>query len=180
MPKYICLLRGINVGGKNIIKMAELRSALPEIGWENAETLIQSGNIIFESKSNIAKPDAITRLIKEHWGYDVRAQIVSARRWIQVVANNPFQHADKKHLHLTLLEEKPKRQLVEEIREQDFGDDEFAVELNCIYLLCPNGVSRTRLTNNFFERKLKTAATTRNWNTVLKLFKMSSRIEGTG
>ena len=174
MAKYICLLRGINVGGKNVIKMAELREALPEIGWSDAETYIQSGNIVFNAKAADAKPVKVAGLIKDEWGYDVSAMIVTSRRWLQLVANDPFERLEKKFVHLTLLGAKPKKEFRDAVLRTDIGDDLCELEGDCLYLYCPNGYSKTKLTNSFLERKLKTSATTRNWNTVLKLLRMSN------
>lgn len=177
METYIALLRGINVSGKNLLKMAPLAEALSETGLRNIRTYIQSGNIVFESgiTDSLILGTVISEKIKERFGFETPVQVLSRNELIRIRDNNPFINmqgfpADK--LHLTLLQSVPKVELPDKIAAVDYSPDAFVVSDNAIYLYCPNGYGRTRLTNTFFENKLKMNATTRNWATVVKLCSM--------
>ena len=175
MAKFVALLRGINVGGKNKIRMQELREALSDIGLDDVQTYIQSGNIVFNSEGKepgLAK--SISDSIKSRWKIDVPTIVCSARSWNSFVKQNAFLNMDLKFLALTVLAKPPKKSLSAAIQknEKDFLPDQFKIVTNRIYLYFPNGFSKTKLTNNYFESKLETVATTRNWRTVLKLQEM--------
>jgi uncharacterized protein (DUF1697 family) len=178
MKSYLCLLRGINVSGKNIIKMAELSELMRQEGLQAVKTYIQSGNIVF--KSEIAKADIleekISSAIKLKFGYEVPALVVDYQSFSTIVALNPFVgELDIKNLHVTILKETPKPELLNTI-PNTIGDDSFQIIGCAIYLNCPNGYGNTKLTNTFFEKKLKQKATTRNWKTCLELLKMLKNI----
>lgn len=175
MPKHIALLRGINVGGKNKIKMAELRERLESVALRNVATYIQSGNIIFDSTAASASLEKkITKLIKSDFGYDVPVLVFPRKRLQKIVKENPFAKKQIEHVAVTLLSKKPDKQLITAIEDLNFGIDKFQIAGDNIFLHCPNGFARTKLTNNFFEQKLNTTATTRNWKTVNKLLELSS------
>jgi len=174
MESYIALLRGINVSGKNMIKMADLAAALSETGLGNIRTYIQSGNILFESENRDSGmlSALIWAKIKERFGFIVPVQVLSRNELNRIRDNNPYlnlRSLPEDKLHLTLLQAVPDPALTAKIAASDFSPDEFVVSGNAIYLYCPDGYGRTRLTNNFFENKLKVSATTRNWATVGKL-----------
>lgn len=92
----------------------------------------------------------------------------------KIVADNPFQHVDLSKLHGTMLASKPAKKWLAAIDEISFGDDQFQVVGNTVYVFCPHGYGRTKLHNGFFESKLKTQATTRNWKTIHKLIELAS------
>lgn len=174
MPKYIALLRGINVSGKNKIKMAELRELLESAALKNVVTYIQSGNIIFDSAAAPASLEKkIAKQIKSEFGHDVPVLVFARKRLQKILKENPFSKKQIEHIAVTLLSKKPDKKLVTAITALDFGDDEFKVSGDNIFLHCPTGFARTKLTNNFFEKKLKTTATTRNWKTTNKLWELS-------
>lgn len=178
MNKYIALLRGINVSGQKKVKMEDLRAMCEKMSFQKVQTYIQSGNVIFESQeTNIATLEkAIHDQMQITFGYDV-AVIVRTQAYFQkTIDNNPFlianKEADIKLLHVTFLGAIPPIELVQKLMATDYGTDEFQIIEDKAYLYFPNGYGCTKLTNNVFEQKLKTAATTRNWNTVLKLTEM--------
>ena len=154
--------------------MAELRSVLEEASFENVSTYIQSGNIIFDSgaKANTIE-STIHDLIEEHFDYDVPVMVRTRSFFEQVVAKNPFPKLDTAFLCATILATSPGKKLISEIDASAFGDDTFQVLKNVVYVHCPNGFGRTKLTNGFFEKKLKTRATSRNWKTINKLIELS-------
>ena len=173
---FVSLLRGINVSGQKKIKMADLKVLYENLGLANVITYIQSGNVIFESGNSA--DDLIKQIetaIQKEYGFDVSIQVIALEDLIRIASENPFLPADDiSKLHLTLLETKPDENLVKNIVSDPKSDDEFKVIGKAIYLKCPNGYGRTKLTNTFFESKLKIKATTRNWKTVLKLVELSN------
>ena len=174
MQTYISILRGINVSGQKLIKMDALRKMFEDIKFKKVKTYIQSGNVIFESsKSTIESLEKkIMKGIKESFGFDVPVLVKDLSELKIVLKNNPFlkkQNEDVSKLHVTFLSEIPSKENVEKIQAGNYGADEFVLEGKNIYLFCPNGYGNTKLTNNFFENKLKLSATTRNWKTVNEL-----------
>lgn len=176
MPKYIALLRGINVSGKNKIKMQDLRVLLAEHQLTNVQTYIQSGNVLFDSDEP-AKTLAskIEKAIHTAYGFDVPVLVKTKSELKKMATANPYlkdRSEEIRFLALAFLEDKPKKEQQEAIETTKYLPDEWQADGKGIYLFCPNGFGRTKLTNNFFERKLKMRATTRNWKTVLKLLEM--------
>lgn len=173
--KYIALLRGINVSGQKKVKMADLRAMCKEMGYQQVQTYIQSGNIIFETAEQDQSKMALKlhEQIKKTFGYEVPVMVRTQTYLDEVIKGNPFlkkePNIDIKLLHVTFLAEKPAKDLVEKLMEKDYGTDEFKIVDNCVYLYFPNGYGRTKLTNNIFEKQLQVAATTRNWRTINKL-----------
>ena len=176
--KYIILLRGINVSGKNKLKMADLRAMLAGMNFANIQTYIQSGNIILEAKEipNSKLAERIKNQIKTTFDYDVPTLALRVGEWREIFEHNPFlqkRNEEITKLHLTILAELPENELVDTIKDFQHKADEFQISGKNIYLFCPDGYGRTKLTNNFFERKLKVSATTRNWKTVTKLMELA-------
>lgn len=173
--KYIALLRGINVGGQKKIKMVELRAMCEKMGFGLVKTYIQSGNIIFESseKNTAQIENQLCEHIQITFGFDVPVMVMKQTYVEEVLNNNPYLNKDpeldQKLLHVTFLATIPSEDLVNTMKEKDYGTDAFEVIGKRIYLYFPNGYGRTKLTNNLFEKKLKVAATTRNWRTLGKL-----------
>jgi len=181
MTTYIAILRGINVSGQKRIKMDNLREALASLGFSDLATYIQSGNIIFKSETENCQilQLKINQRIKKGFGFDVPVIIRTLEEWQFMVEQNPFQnqkHIDENKLHATFLEEVPVINLGEEMDASMYLPDEFVLRDKTIYVHCPNGYGKTKLNNMFFENKLKTPATTRNWKTTLKLLAMAKAI----
>lgn len=175
MYRYIVLLRGINVGANRKVPMADLKNLCAKLGLLNVQTYIQSGNIIFELAIPESFSDLEERLhqsVSESFGFDIPVIVRTAEVMEKSVANNPFlkeKDVDIEKLHLTFLKETPAADLLIKIKELDFFPDRFDIVGNDVFVYCPNGYGRTKITNDFFEKKLKVAATTRNWKTVMKL-----------
>ncbi len=179
MPTYIAILRGINVSGSKLLKMADLKSALQAMGLDEVETYIQSGNVKFstskETPIKLAKD--IEQMINETFGYEVPVIVLEKEDLESVTSSNPFLvkgDIDPKALYVTFLGEKPSHEKLRSLNEISSGDDEFKVENKTIFLYCHSGYGRTKLTNNLFEKKLGVTATSRNWKTVMKLLEMAS------
>jgi len=175
MNKYIVLLRGINVGGKNKLPMAELRTLLSENGYENVTTYIQSGNIFLNS-TKIAEEinEHIKHLLKQQFGYDIPVVTFTAEEIKKCFTKNPFLKIEDniKNLHVTFLNTAPEKDSTANIFIKTSNNDAYKIEGKIIYLHTPDGYRNTKFTNEQFEKKLKVQATTRNWRTTTKLFEM--------
>lgn len=178
MHKYVSLIRGINVGGQKKILMKELKFMFLNIGFENVETYIQSGNVVFDSSISIKSEiqEKIEKEILKKFNFQVSVCVLNKFDVKTAFSSNPFllnKNIDIKYLSITFLNDLPKNELINEISLlSKKGGDEFQIIDKYIYLLLPNGAGRTKLTINLFERKLKTTATSRNWKTMTKLVEM--------
>lgn len=180
MPIYMALLRGINVSGKKIIKMKDLRSLMSELGYTNVKTYIQSGNVIFTSngkaKDKLAK--TIEAAIEKQYCFDVSVFVTDFNEVKKAVDNNPYtqgreeEPAGFKKLYVTFLSEVPSEENIKRLLEVPIGDDMIEIKDNILYFKLESKVSDSKLSNNLIESKLKVRATTRNWNTTLNLLSM--------
>ena len=167
---YIVLLRGINVSGKNKLPMAELRTLLTSLGFQNVQTYIQSGNIILESdKSKTETCQIIKQGIKDKFGYDLPVIARTKKEWKKAIDNYPFSIENEKIVAFTFLDKIPD---VKEIEVTSIKEDKYKIFDDVVYLHCPSTFASTKLSNNLFERKLKVTATTRNLRTTIKLLKL--------
>lgn len=185
MTTYISILRGINVSGHKIIKMDALRQTYAELNFRNIQTYIQSGNVIFQDKkSNTGDLEKkITKKIINDFGFDVPVLVKELTEIKDVLGNNPFINKRKKdvsYLHVTFLSNKPLNDNIDKIQGKKYAPDEFILRGKTIYLFCPNGYGNTKLTNTFFENKLRVTATTRNWKTTNELVNIAEKIIRTG
>jgi len=180
MKTYIALLRGINVSGHNKIKMVELKQLFVDLGFFEVVTYIQSGNVIFLSEqTEIASIEQqIINAIKQIFDYTINVLVLTKIDLITIFKSNPFLERntiDITKLHITILKNEPDTEGIFELSKFNYlNDDKFIIHHKSIYLLCPNGSGNTKLTNNLFENKLKTSATTRNWRTITKLVELSN------
>lgn len=176
MTTYISILRGINVSGKNVIKMDTLKEMLAILDFKNIQTYIQSGNIIFAStEKDTRKLEArISTQIKISFGFDIPVIVLTLDTLKEIIANNPFVSTkDNAYLHVTFLAEEPKQYDQQILIDKAQADEEFLYSKSAINLYCPNGYGQTKLTNTFIENKLKVTATTRNWKTTNELLKIA-------
>ena len=175
----IALLRGINVGGKRKILMGDLRTLLSKNGYSEIRTYIQSGNILLESdpEKEVEKIGIhIQGLIEKTYGFIVPIVVLPAENLKKAYVENPFEipASDTVSLHLTILQSVPDPALVKAIADVDAGADRFIIKKQFVYLRCEGKYHKSKLTNNFFEKKLAVPATTRNWRTVEKLIEMGT------
>lgn len=172
----VALLRGINVSGKNTLPMRELISIFEAAGCNDVETYIQSGNVVFSAKDALARrvPERVSQAIANRYGYQVPVVIRSAPEIRNVVRGNPFVRdgAEVKTLHVAFLLDEPTAVQVAALDPQRSPPDQFAILGREIYLCCPNGLGRSKLTNKYFDSKLDSTSTLRNWKTVLQLAQM--------
>lgn len=171
MKKFIVLLRGINVSGKNKIPMADLRELLSDLKFQNVQTYIQSGNVILESdleKKVIC--EKIKNGIQEKFGFDVSVLTRTTGQLEKVIKDYPFSIENEKIVAFTFLNQVSKET---EIEVKNIGEDKYKIADEVVYLFCPSGFGKTKLTNNVIEKKLNVIATTRNLRTTLKLLELS-------
>jgi uncharacterized protein (DUF1697 family) len=177
MTKQVALLRGINVGGHNRIAMASLRELLRELGYEDVRTHLQSGNAVFATDGT--RPERTGREIEgriaRDLGLEVRVVVRSRDELAEVVAANPLGEvaSDPARMLVTFLSEAPARELLSGLDPADFEPDVFELRGREIYVWHPEGVRATRLSNAFWERRLRVTATARNWNTVTRLLELA-------
>jgi uncharacterized protein (DUF1697 family) len=174
--RYIALLRGINVGGNNLLPMKDLAAIFEAAGCSEVTTYIQSGNVAFTAEADTA-PDlasVITNAIQQSFACKPPVVLRSASELRAAIENNPFLKAGRPEetLHLSFLADLPTPEQLAELNPARSRGDSFQVLGREIYLDLPNGVGKSRLTNAYFDSKLKTVSTQRNWRTVLWLSKM--------
>ncbi|SMG48820.1 Uncharacterized conserved protein, DUF1697 family [Marivirga sericea] len=177
MSNKLAILRGINVGGKRKILMADLKSLCEKLGWKEVSTYIQSGNVIFKSeKENEDLGKELTDGVLEQFGFEVPVLVRNSEEFQNSIEKNPFYNsqADITKLHLTFLKENPQDEDLQQIKLLGCEPDQFAVDGKDVFIYCEGKYHQSKLTNNFFEKKLKVGATTRNWKTVLKLLDLAS------
>jgi len=171
--KHVALLRGINVGGKNMLPMKELAAMFVKAGCVDVVTYIQSGNVVFSAEDKVVAglSGAIAKQVEARFGIQVSVVLRTAAEINAVIRGNPFLEtgANEEMLHVCFLAEQPGKDLVAGLDVGRSVPDAFDVVGREIYMQLVNGVSGTKLTNVYFDSKLKTVSTMRNWRTVLKL-----------
>jgi uncharacterized protein (DUF1697 family) len=155
MARYIALLRGINVGGKNRLAMPKLVQLFELAGAADVRTYIQSGNVVFGATAAVVKrlPAAV----------GMPMVVRTAAQWRALA--HPFD-APREQLHVVFLAEPADPARLDPLRSLP---DRFEVGGREIYLHCPNGIGQSKLTTAYFDRQLTTTSTIRNWNTVCAL-----------
>jgi len=174
---FVSLLRGINVSGQKKIKMAALRDIYQSLGFSDVESYLQSGNVVFTTAEEDAAivAQSIKDAIADAFGYSVSVILRDVVTFRLVFTGNPFlidSDEDPAKLYVTFLANVPNADDLSNLSLPVGVADDFHVVGQHVYVFCPNGYGRTKLNNTFFERKLKVAATTRNWRTVTALHTM--------
>ncbi len=176
MKTYIVLLKGINVGGHKKVPMAELRELLTKSGFKNVQTYIQSGNVILQSsEKDIRKIEEIIKnAILNYFGFEVSVLVITKPNLQRIFDDFPFSEEKKKASYFMMLHHAPSEALVKVASEKVYEDEEYIILNDCIYYFCAKGYGQAKFNVNFFERNLKTFATSRNYNTMVKLLSLSS------
>lgn len=177
MTRYIAFLRGINVGGRQKIAMAELRAALGEIGHTEVATLLQSGNAVFTAKagSESALVKALDAQLLAKFGMPVRCVVRTVDELAAVVANDPFAGVadDGARYTVTFLSAAPAATFAAEVDPAALAPEELRVVGREVYAWCPNGLHDAKVNKVLTEKKLGAVPTTRNWNTVTKVLALA-------
>ncbi|MGA2519219.1 MAG: DUF1697 domain-containing protein [Acidimicrobiales bacterium] len=177
MTRYVAMLRGVNVGGRTRLAMADLRRVVADLGHDDVESYIQSGNVVFGSRAAASGlGPAIERHLEQELGLTVSVLVRSHAQLTDVLSGNPLSGPgrDPSRLHVTFLSARPAPGRSTAIDADAYRPDEFVARGREVYVHCPNGYGRTKLTNTFFERALGVSATTRNLKTVVELARRSS------
>ncbi|CAN5372333.1 DUF1697 domain-containing protein [soil metagenome] len=176
-PTHVALLRGINVGGKNILPMVELARICTGAGCAGVQTYIHSGNVVFAGDAACAKsmPAIVEEKILKRFGFRPTIVIRTSKEMAQIVVANPFvpNAADTKALYVGFLRDQPSADKIAGLDPNRSPGDLFQVLGRQIYMnLAGHGAADTKLTTAYFDSKLDTVSTFRNWRTVLKLHEM--------
>lgn len=181
--EYAALLRGVNVGGNKIIKMEELRALCESLGLSRAQTLLQSGNVVFQSperdREKLAK--RIERGIQKAFDFEARVVVRTSADLRRVIKGNPFRPAETPNLSSLLVmffDGKPEARAFADLRSFYKGPEEMHLAGQELYVHYCNGVGKSKLTNDLIQRKLKVIGTARNWNTVQKLLELTTGLQG--
>lgn len=178
MPKFVAVLRAINVGAHNRIAMAELRAMCGHIGLENATTLLVSGNLVFGSR--ISSSEQLERVLEEasttHLGVTTDYFVRTAKEWQALIDANPFREEaqrDPARMVMMCLRDAPGAAAVKALQQSIAGPELVRTKGRQAYFVYPDGMGRSKLTIAKIEKTLGTRGTARNWNTVMKLGELS-------
>jgi uncharacterized protein (DUF1697 family) len=174
MSIHVALLRAINVGGRKPVAMSGLRDLLGALGFAGAQSLLQSGNLVFESDGRTGAELEHVLEVETAKRLDATVDYLvrSAAEWRAVVAHNPFLEEAKRdpgHLVVMVLKMVPQARDVRALQAAITGPENIGAEGKHLYVVYPAGIGRSKLTSTLIEKKLGVRGTGRNWNTVLKL-----------
>jgi uncharacterized protein (DUF1697 family) len=171
---YIAFLKGVNVSGQKLIKMAELRAMLEKLGYKNVRTYIQSGNVIFEAAKT--KNETLAKKVEKdmfkYLGYEVTVVIRSSDDIKSIIAAYPFskiKNHDQYRVNVAFLSAEPEKANIKELEILSTDDEMFKVKRSDCYVIYRQGFPDTLTGKNIIEKKLRVKATVRNWNTVNKI-----------
>lgn len=177
MPAYAVFLRGVNVGGRKLIPMADLKKVIEGMGFTEVRTLLHSGNIVLHgaAKSAPAYERDIEAAVTKKFRVAIDCLVRTAGEWETIVAGNPFRaeaERDPARLVLVLLKDAPKPKAVEALTAAIKGPETVIAGGRQLWAVYPAGQGESKLTLPLIETKLATRGTARNWNTVLKVAEM--------
>ncbi len=175
MTSYVALFRGINVGGKNILPMRELRNILASLGCEDVLTYIQSGNAVFSSAESANTLSGKVRdAVEAQFGFAPQVLLLSVEQFRAIVSANPYPEAEAtpKFLHVWFLIDKAGNADIDGMNELKADSERFTLAEQYLYLHAPEGIGRSRLAANI-DRYLGVSTTARNWRTVMKLLDLA-------
>ena len=176
MAKWVVLLRGVNVGGANKLAMAELRSLLESLGHTEVVTYIQSGNIVLTSPNTnrAAVAAEICAGIEHAHGLSVSAVLRTPAELRRALAASPFTAVPNgSGVHITFLSAEPAPEDAAHLEPERFLPDRFELRGSELHMHYPNGAGRSKMTLDYFEKRLRVRGTTRNLNTIAKLIELS-------
>jgi uncharacterized protein (DUF1697 family) len=171
----IALLRGINVGGNKKLTMLELRHLAEQLGLTKVQTVLQTGNLIFQNPLNIADEaleDHLEKNVVIHLNTEVSVIIRSIDDWRSIINNNPFidmANQNPQHLVVVFLKTYPNKNTINTLQNAILGQEKIDAHNKNLYIVYPNGIGRSKLTHALIEKILGVKATARNWNTLLKI-----------
>jgi uncharacterized protein (DUF1697 family) len=172
--KHIALLRAVNLPGHNKISMAALKNLIVGLGFADAQTLLQSGNVVFSggSKTTAVLEEMLERAAAKTLGLETSFFVRTAKDWQAVIDGNPFPREakdDPSHLLAVITKDVVDPAGVTALQKAIVGRELVRAKGRCVYVVYPDGIGRSKLTPSLFEKFLPLRGTGRNWNTVLKL-----------
>ena len=177
MTTYLALLRGVNVSGSTL-RMADLKKSLADLGMEEVQTYLQSGNVIFKSKGDAAElAGQIEARIKKDFGLAIPVLVLSAKDIEGIALKNPLwpgSGGEGSHFHATFLFEPVTKKTFDALKLPAAEGEKAVLGKGAVFLHCPHGYGRTKLNNTYFEKALGVKATTRNWKSVMALCDLCS------
>jgi len=175
MTTWVILLRGVMPTGKNKVPMAPLRVALDAAGLKDVQTYIQSGNVVARSRLGQGKVEALVHdVIADSFGGDITVIVRAAEDYRAILEGCPFKRAETKRRYYTILGNEPDAPKAAEFNKGIYKPDDIRLIGDVIYTLCNTQYSDLKVNNNVIERRLGVSATTRNYNTTVKLVELSS------
>jgi uncharacterized protein (DUF1697 family) len=185
MTTYVALLRGVNVGGNRVIAMQTLREFLGALGCERPRSLLQSGNLVFDSRKKTS--DSVERWLEaeaaQRLGLTTQFFVRTAAEWQDVLAHNPFireAETDAARLHVVVLKHAPTKPAIAALRAAIVGREVVEPGTRHLYAMYPDGMGNSKLTAAVIDSRLGTRCTARNWNTVRKLAASSATVLSAG
>jgi uncharacterized protein (DUF1697 family) len=178
MGKLIALLRGVNVGARTRVPMAELKPLCATLGWRNVETYIQSGNVVFEADEAPAALEAqLETALEARFGLSTAVMVRSAAAWRAYAGQCPFREAAEKEANLVLLgvcKRPPRPESAGEIEARGANGERVAIAGDALWFHYAGGVGPSKLSPSLIDRLAGAPVTARNWRTVLKLKEMAA------
>ncbi len=179
MPRYVALLRSVNVAGHGRVAMHELRASFEALDYTGVTTYIQTGNVVFSTgaRSEAAIAAAIEERLAEDFGDSPAVILRTVPELRRVATASPYAKAgaDPARHHVTFLATPPSGAALAALALPPSGRDELVVDGREVYVHTPDGYAETKFTGTFLERRLGVVSTTRNWNTVTKLSELAGR-----
>jgi uncharacterized protein (DUF1697 family) len=179
VPRYVALLRSVNVAGHGRIAMGELRASFDPLGYADVTTYIQTGNVLFStgSRSETGIAAAVEQRLAEDFGDSPAVLVRSVTDLVRIGGASPYAKAgaDPARHHVTFLATRPSKAALDGLVLPASGRDELVVDGREVYVHTPDGYAQTKYTGSFLERRLGVVSTTRNWNTVTKLCELTRR-----
>jgi uncharacterized protein (DUF1697 family) len=181
MKTLISFLRGINMTGYNSVKMKDLTELYKDLGFDNIETYIQSGNVIFSAPDEMSD-EKVSGILKkgilDRFGYNIAVMVRTPEELKRLITSNPFLSDpafDETKMAVIFLSERPLTENVNKFAGIDTTPDMFEISGREIFIYCPNGFGKTKLYANFFDRKLGVEGTTRNWKTINAMLDLAEK-----
>jgi uncharacterized protein (DUF1697 family) len=179
MPVWISFLRGINVGGNNLLPMAVLKELYAELGFEQVHTVLQSGNAVFVARKSKQLAQSIEHAIEARCEFRPRVMLRSPDELRRVALQNPFPKQAKTEPQRVLvhfLERAPAQGALEALRATHRGPEQFELRDHTLYVYFPEGAGKSKLTPARMDKALGVQGTARNWNTLTKLIALAEEL----
>ncbi|MGC1107759.1 MAG: DUF1697 domain-containing protein [Candidatus Acidiferrales bacterium] len=182
MPVIISMLRGVNVGGHNKIKMDALRALYESLKFTGCQTYVQSGNVVFTTTERglAAIAARIEKSIERKFGFRPDVILRTSAEMRDVIARNPFakrRNIEPGKLLVAFLARDPGAEAFAKLRAIKIAPEELHCTTRELYIYFSNGIGRAKLSWSAIDRALKTPVTGRNWNSVTKLLAMAEKLE---